>query len=327
VRRPNPGRGDVPAPTPIRDPALTAGEAVPQPASDPAALLVEAPLRVAFQGELGGFSEEAILQLWGPAADPVPVRTFEDVADAAETGHVDFGLLPIESTLVGGVDSAYDLLALHDRLHIVAEVIVPVRLALLALPNTRIGDLRTLSSHPLLLAQCQYFLDRHRYIRTEPAWDSAGAAREVAERGDPLRAAAGPRRAAERFGLSVLAEGIEDRPDSQLRFVAVSLEPASPPADVPARTAALCVFRHSAGGLLTALRPIADAGLNISHLASRPTREPWRYQFFLEIEHPALDADAVHALAEMRRSCLECRVLGTYPRWVTGFDDDATGMP
>ena len=290
--------------------------------------MAEAPLRVAFQGELGGFSEEAILQLWGPGVEPVPVRTFEDVMDAAETGRTEYGLLPIESTLVGGVDSAYDLLALHDGVHIVAEAIVPVHLALLALPRARIAELRTLASHPLLLAQCEYFLGRHRHITTELAWDSAGAAREVAERGDPTRAAAGPRRAAERFGLAVLAENIEDRPDSQLRFLAVAREPASPPAGSPARTAALCVFRHSAGGLITALHPIADAGLNISHLVSRPTREPWRYQFFLEIEHPAFDPAAERALAGLRGASAECRLLGTYPRWTKAeVDEDATGLP
>ncbi|HEY2897655.1 MAG TPA: prephenate dehydratase domain-containing protein, partial [Gemmatimonadaceae bacterium] len=85
------------------------------------------PLRVAFQGEAGAFSEEAIVQLWGAEAEPVPMRTFADVMDAAETGSVDYGLLPIESTLMGGVDSAYDLLAMHDGLLIAAETVVPIR--------------------------------------------------------------------------------------------------------------------------------------------------------------------------------------------------------
>ena len=294
----------------------------------PAPASVAVPLRVAFQGELGGFSEDAILQLWGPDAEPVPQRTFEDVMEAAETGGADFGLLPIESTLLGGVDSAYDLLAMHDGLSIVAEAIVPVRLSLLALPGATLSGIRTLSSHPLLLGQCAHFLARHRRIRTEPAWDTAAAAREVAERGDPTWAAAGPRRAAERFGLTVLVDGIEDRPDSQLRFLAVARDPASPRSGTPSRTAVLCIFPDSAGALIAALRPIAEAGLNISHLATRPTREPWVYQFFMEIEHPALDEDAQRALASLRRATAECRILGTYPRSPGGVrHGDATGLP
>jgi prephenate dehydratase/chorismate mutase/prephenate dehydratase len=289
---------------------------VPLPEPAPAALAVAAPLRVAFQGELGAFSEEAVRVLWGGEAEPVPMATFEDVMDAAESGRVDYGLLPIESTLVGGIDIAYDLLDLHDGLCVVAEVIVPVRLCLLALPGATVAGLRTLASHPVMLGQCSYFLERHKQIAAQPAWDTAGAAREVMEAGDLTRAAAGTRRAAERFGLAVLAEHIEDRPDSQLRFLAVAREPAPPGAGVPARTAVLSVFPDAAGSLVAALGPLADAGFSISHLATRPTREPWQYQFFLEFAHPGADPRVPGALAAIRGASTEYRLLGTYRRWV-----------
>ena len=290
-------------------------EPLPDPASDSGIPGLTAPLRVAFQGEPGAFSEEAIHQLWGAVAEPVPMRTYEAVMEAAETGEVDFGLLPIESTLVGGVESAYDLLALHDGLRIAREAVLPVRLALLGLPGAKLADLRTVASHPLLLGQCVHFLARYRHIQPEMAWDTAAAAREVAERGDPTRAAAGSRRAAERYGLSVLAKSIEDRPDAQMRFLAVGREPAPLQPDQPARTAVLCVFPNTAGALISALQPIANAGYNISHLAARPTREPWTYQYFLEFEHPALASEAGGVIDSLRRGCAEARVLGTYPRW------------
>ncbi|HUF26856.1 MAG TPA: prephenate dehydratase domain-containing protein [Gemmatimonadaceae bacterium] len=300
----------------------------PHPQPQPAPLAVATEVRVAFQGEPGAYSEEAIHQLWGPEAVAVPVRTFEDVMDSAETGRTDYGLLPIESTLIGAIDGAYDLLALHDGVRIAAEAVVPVRLALLGIPGTKIPELRTLSSHPVLLAQCEYFLARWKQIRAEPAWDTAGAARDVAERGDRTRAAAGSRRAAERFGLEVLADRIEDRPDSQLRFLAVARDPSVPSDGTPARTAALCIFPHAAGALLNALRPIAEAGFNISHLASRPTRAPWIYQFFLEFEHRAGDPAADTALSGLRHASSACRILGTYARWHrVPTDEDATGLP
>jgi prephenate dehydratase len=287
----------------------------PLPEPEPAPLETLERIRVAFQGELGAFSEEAVHRLWGGAAEPVPRATFEDVMDAAESGDVDYGLLPLESTLVGGLDIAYDLLSLHDGLCIVAEVIVPVRLCLLALPGATLAGVRTVASHPVMLGQCTHFLARHRHITAQPAWDTAGAARDVMEMGDPTRAAAGTRRAAERFGLEVLLDHIEDRPDSQMRFVAVATEPAPVPAGVPARSAVLCVLPHAAGALLAAIRPIAEAEFEISHLATRPTREPWTYQFFLEFQHPGEDPRARDALDAIRRASAEYRYLGTYPRW------------
>ncbi|HEU5183057.1 MAG TPA: prephenate dehydratase domain-containing protein [Gemmatimonadaceae bacterium] len=288
-------------------------ETLPDPKPSPQATLER--LRAAFQGELGAFSEEAIHLLWQGAAEPVPKATFEDVMSAAESREVDYGVLPIESTLVGGLDVAYDLLSLHDGLRIVAEVVVPVHLSLLALPSATIKSIRRLSSHPVMLGQCSHFLSRYKHITAEPAWDTAGAAREVRDAGDRTRAAAGTRRAAERFGLAVLMDHIEDRPDSQMRFLAVAREPATLPRGMPARTALFAVFPHEAGSLVTALGPMAEANFNISHLASRPTREPWRYQFFLEFEHKAGDPRVEKALTAIRRSTSEYRWLGTYPRW------------
>ncbi len=281
-------------------------------------------LRVAFQGEPGAFSEDAIHALWGPLAEPVPMPTFAAVMDAAEAGEVDFGLLPVESTIVGDVSSAYDLLALHDYLSIAAEVVLPMRLSVLGVPGAALYEVRTVASHPLILEQCVYFFERHRTIRAESADDSAGAAREVAERGDPSRAAIASERAAEQYGLDVLADGVEDRPDSQFRFLAVAREPSPLPDSATARTAVCCVFPDAAGSLVNGLRPIADASFRIAHLAARPTREPWTYRFFLEFEHPALDPRASAALVQLKHASLEYRLLGTYPKWLGGSDEVRT---
>ena len=292
----------------------------PSPESDPAWQQTTTGLRVAFQGERGAFGEEAIHLLWRGEADPVPAPSFEDVMYAAETNQVDYGLLPIESTLIGGLDVAYDLLSLFDGLYIVSEVIIPVNLCLLALPGAAIKDLRTLASHPVMLGQCSHFLNRHKNILPIRAWDTAGAAREIREGGDPTCAAAGTRRAAERFGLAVLLEHLEDRPDSQMRFLAVGRNPATLAADAPARTAMQFVVASSAGRLVAALQGLADAGFNIANLASRPTREPWRYQFFVEFDHPAGDERAAAAVAATKRVSAEFRLLGTYPRWPVPID-------
>lgn len=288
--------------------------AAPQPL--PQAVGTTSAVRVAFQGEPGAFSEQAVVQLWRGSADPVPMRSFEDVADAAEKRVVEYGMLPIESTLVGDVEIAYDLLALHDELFVVGETVVPIQLSLLALPGATISGLRTVASHPVMLGQCAYFLEAHRHITAEPCWDTAGAAREVMERGDPTRAAAAAPLAAERFGLVTLVRRIEDRPDTMLRFLAVASEPRAPlAAGSPVRTAVMVALPNEVGSILRLLSPLARLGLNISHLTSRPTREPWRYQFFVEFDHEARDDGADEAVEAMRRGATYFRLLGTFPRW------------
>jgi len=277
------------------------------------------PLRVAFQGEAGAFSEEAIVQLWGAEAEPVPMRTFADVMDAAETGSVDYGLLPIESTLMGGVDSAYDLLAMHERLMIAAETVVQIRLCVLGIPGATIAELTQLHSHPIMLAQCAHFLERYKHITPVPSWDTAGAARAVMQAGDPSRAAAGSRRAADRFGLELLADRIEDRPDTQMRFLAVATGPAPLKAGAPVRSAALCTVRDVAGGLIAALQPLAKGGFNVSHFVARPTREPWQYMYYIEFEHDATDPEAARALEAVQKASTTYRLLGTFPRWMLGY--------
>jgi prephenate dehydratase len=277
------------------------------------------PLRVAFQGEAGAFSEEAIVQLWGAEAEPVPMRTFADVMDAAETGSVDYGLLPIESTLMGGVDSAYDLLAMHERLMIAAETVVQIRLCVLGIPGATIAELTQLHSHPIMLAQCAHFLERYKHITPVPSWDTAGAARAVMQAGDPSRAAAGSRRAADRFGLELLADRIEDRPDTQMRFLAVATGPAPLKAGAPVRSAALCTVRDVAGGLIAALQPLAKGGFNVSHFVARPTREPWQYMYYIEFEHNATDPEAARALDAVQKASTTYRLLGTFPRWMLGY--------
>ena len=299
----------------------------PEPQPAPLAQQTLARIRVAFQGELGAFGEEAVHTLWRGEAEPVPTATFEDVLEAAESEQVNFGLLPLESTLVGGIDVTYDLLSLHDGLWIVAEVIVPVHLSVVAVPGATLPEIQTLASHPVILGQCSHFLERHKHITAVPAWDTAGAAREVAELGDPTRAAAGSRRAAERFGLTILADRIEDRPDNQMRFLAVAREPAAIAGGVSSRSAVLSVLHSTAGALVAAIQPLAMAGFSLTHLTSRPTREPWRYQFFLEFEHPAGDRRAADALSAIRRASAEYRYLGTYPRWPVADDADAGGFP
>jgi prephenate dehydratase len=272
-------------------------------------------MRVAFQGELGAFSEEAIARLWGSAAEAVPRREFLDVAMAVERGEVECGLLPVENSLAGSVVGSYDALAACTTLHVVAEVVLPIHHCLLGVRGASIADLRSVESHPVALAQCGEFLRRHPALEVRMAYDTAGAAREVAARGERSLAAIAGRAASARYALDLLATDIEDRPDNQTRFLAIAREPARLAAGAPARTAVLLTTANVPGALLGVLMPLAEQGMNLSKLESRPALEPWSYRFFLEMEHAADDPAAAAAIAEIGRRARSLRVLGTFSRW------------
>jgi prephenate dehydratase len=268
--------------------------------------------RVAFQGEQGAYSDEAIALHWGGAASAVPARECADVAAAVERGAVDFGLLPIENTLAGSVVATYDALAGAPQTTVVAEVVLPIHHCVLALPGASLASLTTVESHPIALAQCRDFLAGHRHIEARPAYDTAGAARAVAERGDPRVAAIASRAAAQRFGLRILLADVEDRPDNQTRFLVIAREPAPLPPRTPSRSVILADIDNAPGALLRLLAPIATAGLNMSKLESRPAGTPWSYRFFLEVEHESADTRLDGVVAALREEAQHVRVLGTY---------------
>ena len=268
--------------------------------------------RVAFQGEHGAYSDEAIVLHWGGAARAVPARECADVAAAVERGAVDYGLLPIENTLAGSVVATYDALAAAPHATVVGEVVLPIHHCVLALPGASLASLATVESHPIALAQCRRFLAAHEHVEARAAYDTAGAARAVAERGDARCAAIASRAAAARFGLRVLAADVEDRADNQTRFLVIARSPAAIPPATAARTVMLAHTDNVPGALLRLLAPIAEAGLNMSKLESRPAGTPWSYGFFLEVEHQSADPRLDSVVAALREAAQELRVLGTY---------------
>ena len=269
--------------------------------------------RVAFHGEYGAFSEDAVAALWS-AATPMPQRSLGDVLRSVTSGEADAGVLPVENTVAGGVVATYDALAAAMDVHVVAEAILSIEQCLLALPGATLDGLAVVESHPVALLQCGVFLSLYPTLRQQAASDTATAARDVAASGDRTRAAIAGRRAASRYGLAVLAEHIEDRPDNQTRFVAVARQPASIAPRTPARTSLVFTTANRPGALIHALEPIAAQELNLSKLESRPTGQPWTYQFFADVDHDAADPRLETAVSQMRAATQHCRVLGTYRR-------------
>jgi prephenate dehydratase len=179
----------------------------------------EVPGRCAYQGAPGAFSHEACVDL-RPWDEPVAYDTFEDAIGALKAGEVGCALIPVENTTIGRVEPAASLVE-SSGLTVVSDAWRPIRLALMAAPGARIGDIRTAESHPAALGQCTGTLAS---LGIEPvqAFDTAGAARAVAEAGDPTRAAIAPARAAEVYELSILRNDLQDSADNRTRFVLLS---------------------------------------------------------------------------------------------------------
>ena len=273
------------------------------------------PDRIAFQGEPGAYSEEALL-LAHPGAEPLPCRQFPDVAQAVLEGRAELGLLPIENSLVGSIATNFDLIA-DSGLAIVGEVISPVHHCLLGVRAGQLESVRRVLSHPVALAQCERFLAGLAGVEVVAFYDTAGAAAEVARRGDPAVGAVAGALAARRYGLDILAERIEDEPHNQTRFLLVALAPRPPAPGVAAKTTLRLKLPHRPGTLARALAPFAAASLNLTKLESRPDRTtPWRYLFYLDVEARASDPAMHAALDSLATQGAEITVLGDYARFL-----------
>ena len=270
-------------------------------------------MRVAFQGEPGAFSEAAAIQLLGSAITTVSRATFETAFTAIAEGAANALLAPVENSLAGSVVRVYDLL-LESNLGIVAETILPIEHHLIGCPESSLGDIRSVASHPMALAQCERFFLAHPHLKRVPAEDTAGSVREALSRGDKSCAAIAGRRAAEHYHGVILAESIQDNAENFTRFVLLLPENEAASWISPgARKVSLAMrLAHRPGALLASLEPFAKHGVNLLKIESRPIHgRPWEYQFFIDVEASDV-AQLDQALNEARGATSELRVLGRY---------------
>ncbi len=302
---------------------------------------------IAYAGEPGAFAEDAVLAYFGDVPR-VPTPGFRDVFTAVTAGRVPgdplrevadvesgrtasgpivagvvpivAGVVPIENLVNGTVRENYDLLLEHD-LRIVGESIVPVRLCLAALPGERLASIERVYSHIQALGQAEAFL-RTRPWTLLTTYNTAGAGKLIADRGERGAAAVLSPRAAGLFGLEILADGIQSVPDNRTRFLVIARPdaPSPPSGGAPTRarrTTLAFSVRNEPGALLRVLRVFAERGLNLSSLESRPSRErAWEYIFWADLDADlgAADPLAVETLSALRAETSMLRVLGSYPR-------------
>jgi prephenate dehydratase len=277
-------------------------------------------MRIAYQGEPGAYSEAAALKFHA-SADVLPCPTFDEVFSSVSSGKATHGILPVENSIGGSIHRNFDLLAEHD-LSIVAEVELLVDHCLLAYPGTAREALRRIYSHPQALAQCEQFL---RTLTPSPdsgkagvevvaTYDTAGSAKLIRDGALKDTGAIASARAAEVFGLQVLASGIQDYAANLTRFVVISRQVETiPDAD---KTTVLFALPNEPGALFKALSVFALRDIDLTKLESRPIRgRPWEYMFYVDLSISRQDMRCARALVHLAEFAKWVRTLGSYKRW------------
>jgi len=278
-------------------------------------------MKVAFQGEIGAFSEEAVFAFYGEV-EAVPLPSMEAVFEAVEAEHVARGVVPIENALFGSVHVNYDLLRAHD-VQIVGELKLRIRHHLMALPGATLEGIRRVHSHPQALGQCRTFLrERLPHAEAVPAYDTAGSAKMVAAMGVMDVAAIAAERAAVEYGLAVLAADIESHHQNYTRFLALA-QPgqaeAAPGAEGPLKTSIVFALRENVpGALFKSLAVFALRDLDLFKVESRPlVGSPGNYLFYLDVEGAVTEAPVQRALDHLGEITAQLKVLGSYPHGKT----------
>lgn len=266
--------------------------------------------RVVYQGEPGCYSEEAAVGFFGPEVSSRGLAWFPDVFAALERGEADYAVLPVENSSTGSIRQVYDLLAQYNY-YVVGECQVKVEHCLMALPGVALEDIHTVYSHEQGLMQCERYLDAHWGWRRVPTLDTAGSAKQVAESGDRTAAAICSRRAAQIYGLHILAEGVNYNAMNHTRFVVVS-----PVLELrPGRNKISAVFRlpHQSGSLHEILTVFAVQGLNLLKIESRPIPgRGWEYLFFLDFTGDLAAPEMDGVLHELGQLAAVFRILGNF---------------
>ncbi len=238
---------------------------------------------------------------------------FGPMLQAVEEGLVDFAVLPIENTTAGSINEAYDLLR-RSRLSVVGEEIVPIEHCLVALQPIPLSNIRRVFSHPQPLAQCSTFLASLSDCHLESVSDTAASVRRVIDDNDLSQAAIAGEEAARRHGLVVLRRDIANQRENFTRFVVVAREPVTYDVRIPCKTSLVFATRHEQGALLGCLNVLAEFGLNLTKLESRPRpRTPWEYLFYVDFEGNLAATGVAEALRRLSAMTGYFRVLGSYP--------------
>jgi prephenate dehydratase len=268
---------------------------------------------IAFQGELGAYSEIGVIEHFGAQAVPQPCESFEQVFLSVMSGACEYGFIPIENSLAGSIHQNYDLL-LKYPLEVVGEHYLRIAHCLIGLPGVEKSEIRRVISHPQALAQCDGTLKKMPGVKIEAVYDTAGAVKLVKEWGDKNVAAIASRRAAETYHMQILAENIEDNPANFTRFLVIARHKVEPTDS--AKTSIVFSLKHEPGTLFKALSVFALRNIDLTKIESRPlVGKPWEYVFYIDLAGSIEEVRIQKSLANLEEFAAFLRVLGSYPKF------------
>ncbi len=274
-------------------------------------LPVPASTTVAFQGELGAFSQRASENVFGPGIRPVPCVSFDEVFETITRRRADLGIIPIENSLAGSIHQNFDLLVQHP-LEAIAETYVRIEHHLIAHPGTNLKAIRQIYSHPVALAQCQKFLRSAKRIEKVSFYDTAGSVKHIREQGLREAAAIASADAARIYGMIILKRSIEDNRENYTRFLALARRGTYPHGG--AKTTLVFGLRNEPGALFKALSVFALRNIDLTKIESRPIHgKPWEYLFYVDLQSDMRTRDCRNALRHLKEMTLYFKVLGSYP--------------
>lgn len=262
---------------------------------------------IGFQGEHGAYSEMAVRKFDGNAI-AIPCMEFSDVFSGVANKELDYGVVPVENTTEGQINAVNDLLIETD-VNVIGEVYVPVHHCLLAPEGTDYREIKVVYSHPQALGQCRKFLERNK-LEARPYYDTAGAARMIANERQQSAAAIANKLAAELYGLDIIKENIEDNSSNFTRFVVISREKSKEKWDKCSITFSTL---HKAGALFSVLKLFSDAKVNLTLIGSRPIRnEAGKFAFLLDFQGSEDDEKVKKMLEEVKKHTAMFKFLGCY---------------
>lgn len=274
-------------------------------------------IRAAFQGELGAFSQIAVLQLLGEDAIPVPCERFEQVFRSLTDGHVDRAVIPIENTLHGSIHENYDHL-LNFKLEIIGETSVRIVHNLIAPPGVKWSQIRRVLSHPVALNQCLSFFAAHPHLDRVTHYDTAGSVKTIMAEKATDAAAIASSVAAGIYGARILKRSIEDDRQNYTRFFLLERQGKKKkpiPHEGERKTSLVFTTRNTPGALFRALSAFALRDLSLAKIESRPLRgKPFEYLFYVDVLADVDDQKMQKALGHLEELADFLRVLGCYPR-------------
>jgi len=268
-------------------------------------------MKVAFQGESGAYSEQAIFNFYGEV-ESLPCDSFDMMFDSVTSGKCDQALAPIENSLAGSIHQNYDLLLRHD-LHIVGEYLLRVRHCLITTPGVKKEDIKKAISHPQALGQCAAYL-RNLGIKPVAVYDTAGSVKMLKESRELDTAAIASKRAAEIYEMQIIEEGIEDNQENYTRFLSIGREAIIPKGE--SKTSIVFTLKNQPGSLFKAMSVFALRDIDLTKIESRPLQgKPWEYLFYIDFIGSTHDETVKRALDHLREYAVTFRVLGSYPRF------------